>query len=397
MTDVEERGLFIDGKFVPSESGATFPVFNPHTDEVFSKVAQAGEADAEAAIDAARAAFDGPWGALTPKDRGKFLLKLARIIQEEGESLARLEAKNTGHPIHDVRRFDLVRTVDWFEYIAGALLARHPGVDKICFTGSVEVGKQIVQASASNLKKPLLELGGKGPNVIFEDADLDAAVQGSLFAAYHNQGQACIAGSRLLVHKSIWDAFLKRFTERVRSIRIGDPLDETTQLGPLTSKDHQKKVLSYVDVAKGEGAQILLGGRVPGTPETARGYYVQPTLVRADDPKMRVCQEEVFGPFITITPFADDQAAVDMANGVPYGLGAGFWTRDLRRAHRIAAQLKAGMVWVNSYKLVDPASPFGGSKMSGMGREFGFETMREYTQVKSVWIGYDFQPWKWPE
>ena len=493
MTDVEERGLFIDGKFVPSESGATFPVFNPHTDEVFSKVAQAGEADAEAAIDAARAAFDGPWGALTPKDRGKFLLKLARIIQEEGESLARLEAKNTGHPIHDVRRFDLVRTVDWFEYFAGmatkiqgdvipssfkgvlnytlreplgvvgqivpwnfplmfvawnvapalaagntvvlkpaeytplsalevarmaqkaglpagtinvipgkgsvvgALLARHPGVDKICFTGSVEVGKQIVQASASNLKKPLLELGGKGPNVIFEDADLDAAVQGSLFAAYHNQGQACIAGSRLLVHESIWDAFVKRFTERVRSIRIGDPLEETTQLGPLTSKDHQKKVLGYVDVAKGEGAQILFGGRVPGTPETARGYYVQPTLVRADNPKMRVCQEEVFGPFITITPFIDDQAAVDMANGVPYGLGAGFWTRDLRRAHRIAAQLKAGMVWVNSYKLVDPASPFGGSKMSGMGREFGFETMREYTQVKSVWIGYDFQPWKWPE
>src|SRR5437763_902114 len=376
MTDVEERGLFIDGKFVPSESGAPFPVFNPHTDEVFSKVAQAGEADAEAAIDAARAAFDGPWGALTQKDRGKFLLKLARIIQEAGESLARLAGKGS---------------------VVGALLARHPGVDKICFTGSVEVGKQIIQASASNLKKPLLELGGKGPNVIFEDADLDAAVQGSLFAAYHNQGQACIAGSRLLVHESIWDAFVKRFTERVRSIRIGDPLEETTQLGPLTSKDHQKKVLGYVDVAKGEGAQILFGGRVPGTPETARGYYMQPTLVRADNPKMRVCQEEVFGPFITITPFIDDQAAVDMANGVPYGLGAGFWTRDLRRAHRIAAQLKAGMVWVNSYKLVDPASPFGGSKMSGMGREFGFETMREYTQVKSVWIGYDFQPWKWPE
>src|SRR5439155_801444 len=154
-----------------------------------------------------------------------------------------------------------------------------------------------------------------GPNVIFEDADLDAAVQGSLFAAYHNQGQACIAGSRLLVHESIWDAFVKRFTERVRSIRIGDPLEETTQLGPLTSKDHQKKVLGYVDVAKGEGAQILFGGRVPGTPETARGYYMQPTLVRADNPKMRVCQEEVFGPFITITPVTDDSRAEECGNG----------------------------------------------------------------------------------
>jgi len=493
MTDVEEHGLFIGGNFVPSASGVTFSVHNPHNDEVYAKVAEAGVADAEAAIDAAREAFEGPWGALAPKERGKFLLKLARIIQDEGESLARLEAKNTGHPIRDVRRFDLVRTVDWFEYFAGmatkiqgdvipssfkgvlnytlreplgvvgqivpwnfplmfvawnvapalaagntvvlkpaeytplsalevarmvqkagipagtvnvvpgkgsvvgAALAEHPGVDKICFTGSVEVGQRILKAAAANLKKPLLELGGKGPNLIFEDADVEAAVQGSLFAAYHNQGQACIAGSRIYVHKSIWDAFVRRFTERVRSIRIGNPLEETTQMGPLTSKDHQKRVLQYVDVAKAEGAEVLFGGRAPGTPETSRGYYVQPTLVRADDPKMRICQEEVFGPFITITPFTDEETAVEMANDVPFGLGAGFWTRDLRRAHRIAAKLKAGMVWVNSYKLVDPASPFGGYKMSGIGREMGFETMREYTQVKSVWIGYDFQPWSWPE
>jgi len=493
MTDVEERGLFIRGEFVPSASRKTFPVFNPHNDEVFAKVAEAGEADVDAAVDAARDAFDGPWGSLAPKERGKLLFKLAGLIQEEGESLARIEAKNSGHPIRDVRRFDLVRTVDWFEYfggmttkvqgdvipssfsgvlnytlreplgvvgqivpwnfplmfvawnvapalaagntvvlkpaeytpmsalevarlsqragfppgtinivpgpgsVAGARLSRHPGVDKICFTGSVEVGQKILQAAATNLKKPLLELGGKGPNIIFEDADLDAAVQGSLFAAYHNQGQACIAGSRIYVHKTLWDRFVRKFLDRVRSLRIGNPLEETTQIGPLTSKDHQKRVLEYVDVAKAEGAEVLYGGKTPGTPETSRGYYVVPTLVKADDPKMRVCQEEVFGPFITITPFADEESAVAMANGVPYGLGAGFWTRDLGRAHRIASQLKAGMVWVNSYKLVDPASPFGGMKMSGMGREMGFETMREYTQVKSVWIGYDFKPWSWPE
>ncbi|MGI0149931.1 MAG: aldehyde dehydrogenase family protein, partial [Thermoplasmata archaeon] len=199
------------------------------------------------------------------------------------------------------------------------------------------------------------------------------------------------------MHTSIWDGFVRRFLERIKSLRIGNPLEETTQMGPLTSKDHQKRVLEYVDVAKAEGAAILYGGKTPGTPETARGYYVMPTLVQADDPKMRVCQEEIFGPFITITPFTDEKSAVAMANGVPFGLGAGFWTRDLRRAHRLASQLKAGMVWVNSYKLVDPASPFGGMKMSGIGREMGFETMREYTQVKSVWIGYDFQPWSWPE
>src|SRR3989454_155476 len=314
MTDVERYGLFVGGEFVPAHSGATFPVHNPHNDEVFAQVAEAREADVEDAIAAARSAFEGPWGSLTPKERGKLLLRLARLIQDQGESISRLEAKNSGHPIRDVRRFDLVRTVDWFEYVAGAALARHPGVDKICFTGSVKVGQQIMREAATNLKRPLLELGGKGPNIIFDDADLDAAVQGSLFAAFHNQGQACIAGSRILLHESIWDKFLDSFLPRIRSLRIGDPLDEKTQMGPLTSKDHQKRVLEYVDIAKGE-----------------------------------------------------------------------------------AAKLGAGMVWINSYKLVDPASPFGGMKMSGIGREMGFETMREYTQVKSVWVGYDFEPWHWPE
>lgn len=168
-------------------------------------------------------------------------------------------------------------------------------------------------------------------------------------------------------------------------------------MGPLTSKDHQERVLKYVDIAREDGGEILYGGKVPETPETARGYYVLPTLVRADDPQMRICQEEVFGPFITITPFTKEDDVIGMANGVPYGLGAGLWTRDLGRAHRVAGRLKAGMVWINSYKLVDPASPFGGYKMSGLGREMGFETMREYTQLKSVWVGYDFKPWTWPE
>jgi betaine-aldehyde dehydrogenase len=281
--------------------------------------------------------------------------------------------------------------------VAGAALARHPGVDKICFTGSVEVGQRILREAATNLKKPLLELGGKGPNLIFEDADLDAAVQGSLFAAFHNQGQACIAGSRIYLHEAIWDKFLQAFLERTRSLRIGDPLDEATQMGPLTSRDHQERVLKYVEVARSERGEVLYGGKVPRDPATARGYYVLPTVVKAKDPRMRVCQEEVFGPFITVTPFTEEEDAVAMANGAQFGLGAGLWTQDLRRAHKVAAELKAGMVWINSYKLVDPASPFGGYKMSGIGREMGFETMREYTQLKSVWVGYDLKPWSWPE
>ncbi|MEE9164314.1 MAG: aldehyde dehydrogenase family protein, partial [Thermoplasmata archaeon] len=211
-----------------------------------------------------------------------------------------------------------------------------------------------------------------------------------------NQGQACIAGSRLYVHEAVWDRFTSALLERMRSLRIGDPLDEATEMGPLTSREHQDRVLEYVDVAKEEGGTILYGGGRPQDPELAKGYYVLPTLVRADDPHMRICQEEVFGPFITITPFAKEEEAVAMANDVPFGLGAGLWTRDLGRAHRLAQELQAGMVWINSYKLVDPASPFGGYKMSGIGREMGFETMREYTQLKNVWVGYDFDPWPWP-
>src|SRR5436190_1936923 len=302
MTDIESRGLFLRGGFVPCSSGKTFPVYDPHTDEVYAKVAEAGTADVDAAVDAAREAFDGPWSALAPKDRGRLLLKLARMIQEHGEALAQVAARNTVvlkpaeyTPMSalEVARLSVdagfppgtINVVPGKGSVAGARLARHPDVAKICFTGSVEVGQDIIRAGADTLKKPLLELGGKGPNIVFADADLAAAVQGSLFAAYHNQGQACIAGSRLFVHESIWDDFLKRFTARVRSIRIGNPLEEATQLGPLTSKDHQKRVLGYVDIAKGEGGQVLFGGRTPGTPETARGYYVQPTLVRADEPK----------------------------------------------------------------------------------------------------------------
>jgi aldehyde dehydrogenase (NAD+) len=288
----------------------------------------------------------------------------------------------------------VVNIVPGFGQTAGARIAAHPGVHKVSFTGSTAVGRQIVEASAGNLKRLQLELGGKGANIVFDDADLTAAINGSAFAIFHNQGQACIAGSRLLLHEAIAGEFLERFLALARSIRLGDPLDPTTEMGPLTSPEHQQRVLSYVKVAVDEGAEILTGGRQPADEALARGCYIEPTVVRAD-PASRVCQEEVFGPFVTVATFRDEAEVMAIANGTRYGLGGGLWTRDLARAHRVAAAMRTGMVWVNSYKRVGPGSPFGGVGDSGYGREMGFEAMHGYTEPKSVWInvGADLPAW----
>jgi aldehyde dehydrogenase (NAD+) len=272
--------------------------------------------------------------------------------------------------------------------VAGQALAEHPDIGKIAFTGSTAIGRQIVAASAASLKKVQLELGGKGPNVVFADANLTAAINGSAFAIFHNQGQACIAGSRLILHEDIAGEFLAGFIELARSIRVGDPLREQTELGPLTSAQHRDRVLSYVDVARREGGEILCGGRPPPDAALSKGCYVEPTVVRAN-PGDRVCQEEVFGPFVTVNLFRSDEEALAIANGTEYGLGAGLWTSNLERAHRIARDMRSGMVWVNCYKRVNPGSPFGGTGASGYGREMGFEVMREYTQSKSIWVNVD--------
>ncbi|MFL5292970.1 MAG: aldehyde dehydrogenase family protein [Myxococcales bacterium] len=272
--------------------------------------------------------------------------------------------------------------------VAGQYLAEHPGVAKISFTGSTATGKRIVQASAGNLKRVQLELGGKGANIVFDDARLDAAVNGSAFAIFHNQGQACVAGSRLLLQEKIAGPFLEKFLPLTRSIRLGNPIDPATEMGPLTSTVHRDRVLDYIAVAKEQGAEILLGGKPPDGPELSRGCYIEPTVVRAR-PSDRVCQEEVFGPFLAVTTFKDDDEVLAIANGTEYGLGGGLWTQDLTRAHRFAREMRSGMVWINCYKRVSPASPFGGTGNSGYGREMGFEVMREYTQAKSVWVNVD--------
>lgn len=284
----------------------------------------------------------------------------------------------------------VVNLVPGLGSVVGQYIAEHPGIAKVAFTGSTATGRRVVQASAGNLKKVQLELGGKGPNIVFDDAFLPAVVNGSAWAIFHNQGQACIAGSRLVLHEKIADAFLEQFIPLARSIRLGNPLDPNTEMGPLTSAQHRERVLAYVDVAREQGGEVLTGGNAPGG-DLARGCYVEPTIVRARSYRDRVAQEEVFGPFVTVLTFKDEAEAMEIANGTDYGLGSGLWTGNLQRAHRMARDLHAGMVWINSYKRVNPGSPFGGVGQSGYGREMGFDAMREYTQVKSVWVNVDAQ------
>ncbi|HJZ97432.1 MAG TPA: aldehyde dehydrogenase family protein, partial [Candidatus Solibacter sp.] len=254
-------------------------------------------------------------------------------------------------PLSSLRIAELVREVGFppgvvnivpgYGAIAGQYLAAHPGVQKIAFTGSTVTGRKIVEASAGNLKRVQLELGGKGANIVFDDAELASAIGGSAFAIFHNQGQACIAGSRLLLHEKIADQFLDGFLKLASSIKIGDPLDPNTEMGPLTSVMHRDRVLGYCKIARDQGGEVLLGGKVLGGAQYDRGCYVMPTVVRAR-PTDRVCQEEVFGPFVTVTTFRDESEVVEIANSTPYGLGGGLWTRDLSRAHRVARAMISG-------------------------------------------------------
>jgi aldehyde dehydrogenase (NAD+) len=282
----------------------------------------------------------------------------------------------------------VVNIVPGYGAVAGQRLAEHLGVQKIAFTGSTVTGRKIVEASAGNLKRVQLELGGKGANIVFDDADLPAAIGGSAFAVFHNQGQACIAGSRLLLHEKIADKFLDGFLKLASSIRIGDPLDPATEMGPLTSMMHRDRVLSYCKIARDQGGEILLGGKAPVGAQFERGCYVMPTVVRAR-PADRVCQEEVFGPFVTVTTFKDENEVIEIANNTVYGLGGGLWTRDLSRAHRVARSMISGMVWINCYKRANPGSPFGGVRGSGYGRDMGFEAITDYTSAKSIWVNVD--------
>jgi len=278
----------------------------------------------------------------------------------------------------------VVNIVPGFGPTAGAALANHPLVDKVAFTGSTEVGKEILKASAGNLKRVSLELGGKSPNIVFLDADQDAAAAGAFMGIFFNQGQVCCAGSRLFVEQKIYDQFTDTLASSAASVKQGPGLDKESRLGPLVSQEQYDRVLGYIDIGKKEGAQVKVGGEANSS--LGKGYFVKPTVFTNVNNSMRVAQEEIFGPVVTTIPFKNEEDVIREANNTVYGLAAGVWTKDVSKAHRISRALRAGTVWVNCYNQLDPISPFGGYKQSGFGRELGRHALELYTQIKSVWL-----------
>ena len=436
MTALSMQDLLIDGRRVKPLSGRYFTTVNPATEQVIAQVAEAGVEDVDVAVRSARKALDGEWGHMKASDRGRLLLKLADLIKRDEEELVMLESLDSGKPVSAVRRvvgaiipwnFPLMigmwkmapalacgcalvvkpaeitpltalkigelaleagfpagtlNVVPGFGKVAGQALVDHPDVDKVTFTGSPTVGRQILQGAAGNLKRVTLELGGKSANIIFPDADIDAAVKAAGSGIFFNTGQVCSAGSRILAHADIYDEVVERLAARAKSMRIGDPLEASTSMGPLVSEVQMKRVLSYIDIGRSEGARVVTGG----ARATDKGYYVQPTVFAGVEHEMRVSQEEIFGPVATVIRFKDDDDALRIANGTVYSLAAGVWSADIARVHRFARQLKAGTVWINTYGPTDIRLPWGGARDSGFGREHGDMAIENFTEPKVVWI-----------
>jgi phenylacetaldehyde dehydrogenase len=474
--------MLINGKWMKAASGKTFPTYNPATGEVLSNAAEGGKADIDAAVRAARHAFDhGPWSRMTPSERGRIIWKLADLLEQHTEEFATLESLDNGKSLAVARVADVPLAVDLFRYMAGwttkiegntipisvpytpgaryhaytlrepigvvgqiipwnfpllmaawklgpalaagctivlkpaeqtpltairlgeliqdagfpegvvnivtgygetagAALAAHPGVDKIAFTGSTEVGKLIVHAATGNLKKVTLELGGKSPNVIMKDADLEVAIPGAASAIFFNHGQCCCAGSRLYVHKSIFDRVVEGITSEAKKIQVGPGTHPDTQLGPLVSEEQLSRVKGYIDAGFAEGACATTGGKQIGS----KGYFVEPTVLVNTNKNSKVVREEIFGPVVAAMPYTEIDELVDQANDSSYGLAAGIWTGDVSKAHALASAMRAGTVWVNCYNIFDAALPFGGYKESGWGREMGHNAVEAYTETKSV-------------
>ncbi|TWT34879.1 aldehyde dehydrogenase family protein [Blastopirellula retiformator] len=475
---VRHTQCFIDGKWVDASSGKTFETLNPATEEVIAEVAEGDAADIDAAVKAARRAFDGgPWRTMDARDRGALIYKLAELIEQEKEALAALETLDNGKPIKDALNADLPLVIDCLKYYAGwadkiqgatipirgdyfcytrrepvgvvgqiipwnfpmlmtawkwgpalasgctivmkpaeqtpltclrmAQLAKeagipdgvinvvpgfgptaggslvaHPGVDKIAFTGEHTTAQIIMKSAADTMKRVTFELGGKSPNVVFADADLDAAIAGSHFGLYFNQGQCCTAGSRVFVEDSIYDEFCKRVAGMNHDRKLGNPLDMATEQGPQVDQRQMEKILSYVDLGKQQGAKLLSGGNRFGD----KGFYVEPTLFADVTDDMKIATDEIFGPVMSVLRFKDQDEIIQRANNTFYGLAAAVWTQDVKKAHRFAAEVRAGTVWVNCYDVFDTAAPFGGFKMSGLGRELGAAGLDAYLENKTVTV-----------
>ena len=477
---VDQKRLLINNEWRPSSGGQTMEVINPATEEVVAEVASADAADVDAAVKAARAALNGPWAALSARERGRLVRKLADRLMEKVDEVARLETLHNGKPISESRHIEIPAAAECFEYYAGwsdkvmgetipvkgnhltytlrepvgvvaaivpwnfpLLLAawkvapalacgntvilkpasqtpltalalgeiavevglppgvlnvitgpgsrvgqaivEHPGIDKIAFTGDTSTGKSIMRSAADSLKKITLELGGKSPNIVLPDADMDAAIRGATIGIFYGKGEVCAAGSRLLVDRSIKNEFVDKLVARVKKMVPGDPMDPKTRFGALASKKQLETVLRYVASGKQEGATLVAGGDRADI-GTGKGYFVQPTVFADVKPEMTISREEIFGPVLATIEFADLDEAIARANDSLYGLAAGVWTRDIKKAHYIARKLQAGTVWVNTYNVYDTAAPFGGYKQSGFGREMSAHALEHYTQIKSVWI-----------
>ena len=282
----------------------------------------------------------------------------------------------------------VVNVVTGFGKEVGEPMVAHPKVAKVAFTGGEMSGQRVYETAASGLKKVSLELGGKSPNIVFDDANLDNAVKGAIAGIFAATGQTCIAGSRLLVQESIHDAFVERLVAFAKTARMGNPMSPDTQVGPVTTMPQYEKILGYLEVAKDEGALCVLGGAKAARPECGDGWFVEPTIFTGVDNKMRIAQEEVFGPVLSVIPFRDEEDALAIGNDVVYGLAAGVWTQSIRRAITMSERLQAGTVWVNTYRAVSYMAPFGGYKRSGLGRESGQQAIHEYLQTKSVWLNF---------
>ena len=484
----QKQKLYINGKWVDTDSSKTFDVEDPATGKNISTCSAGNSKDIDKAVKAARNAFDsGKWSSMPPNERGKIIWKIGDLIDEHTEELAQLESLDNGKPVAIAGAADVPLSSDIMRYMAGwatkiegetipisvpytpgaqyhsytlrepvgvvgqiipwnfpllmmawklapalaagctivlkpaeqtplsalrlteiihesgilpegvlnvvtglgedagAPLAAHPDVDKVAFTGSTEVGKLITKAAAGNLKKVSLELGGKSPTIVFPDADIDGAIAGAASAIFFNHGQCCCAGSRLFVHEKIFDKVTEGIAKIAGNIKVGPGMDAATEMGPLVSDEQFQKVSGYIESGKSDGGEIVAGGKYDNS---SGGHFVHPTVFTKTDASMKLVKEEIFGPVVCAQPFSDEslEKIAHEANNTNFGLAASVWTKDISAAHKLAAKIRAGTVWINCHNIFDASLPFGGYKESGWGREMGHEVIKNYTELKAVTV-----------